>query len=91
MMELMNRITDKIRWDVKVFDEGTTRKWRKEAMKAKGKDVSEKMMDWVRLSYGPFFFGVVLYLDIKSFLIFKMKNLRGSQNCFLCFLINCSA
>jgi hypothetical protein len=30
--------------------ESVTRKWRKEAMKVEGKDVSKKKMDWVRLS-----------------------------------------
>lgn len=49
MMEIMNRITDKVGWDVKVFDEVITGKWRKEAMGVEGRDVSEKMMDWVKI------------------------------------------
>lgn len=49
MMEIMNRITDKVGWDVKVFDEVITGKWRKEAMGVGGGDVSEKMMDWVKI------------------------------------------
>ncbi len=48
MIEIMNRITDKVGWDVKVFDEKITQRWRKEAMEVEGRDVSEKMMDWVK-------------------------------------------
>lgn len=51
MLEVMNRITDKIGWNVKIFDENITQKWRDEAVGTEGRDVSEKMMDYVRRSH----------------------------------------
>lgn len=51
MMEIMNRITDKIEWNMKIFDAEISQKWQNEAMGTKEKDVSKKMMDYVRLPY----------------------------------------
>lgn len=47
MMELMNRITDKPCWDVKVFDDAIATKWKAELLQSTEKDISEKMVDWV--------------------------------------------
>ena len=47
MMAIMNKITDKLDWDKKVFDDGIVRKWRQEALGTQGMDVTEKMLDWV--------------------------------------------
>lgn len=50
MVALMDSITDKPEWDWKIFDEGIIQKWRQEALDG-GMDVSEKMLDWVCLTY----------------------------------------
>jgi hypothetical protein len=49
MMSLMNEITDKPAWNTKVFDQAMTAKWRSEALAKENIDISEKMVDWVRL------------------------------------------
>ncbi|KGO40961.1 Protein of unknown function DUF4246 [Penicillium expansum] len=46
MMRVMNTITDKSKWDEKVFDKHITSKWREEIAKS-GQDVTSKMMDWI--------------------------------------------
>ncbi len=51
MMSFMNEITDKSEWNTKVFDEAITAKWRSEALAMKNIDISEKMVDWVRLYF----------------------------------------
>lgn len=50
MLEVMNRITDKDKWNIKIFDENITQKWRDEAVGTEGRDLSEKMIDYVRRS-----------------------------------------
>ena len=47
MMELMNRITDKPNWEMKVFDVAIAARWKAEALAMIDKDISEKMVDWV--------------------------------------------
>ena len=51
MMAIMNDITDKPNWDIKVFDDSVVQKWRQEALANEYVDVSEKMLDWVRTKY----------------------------------------
>lgn len=46
MMAIMDKITDKLDWDKKVFDDTIVQKWRQEALFTEGMDVSEKMLDW---------------------------------------------
>lgn len=46
MMEFMNRLTDKLGWETKVFDEALVAKWKTEALEALGIDISDKMVDW---------------------------------------------
>ncbi|TFK62410.1 hypothetical protein BDN72DRAFT_827517 [Pluteus cervinus] len=46
MMKLMNRLTDKPKWDAKVFDPAITSKWRTEALNTPGVDFTERMFDW---------------------------------------------
>ena len=45
-MEFMNRLTDKMGWETKVFDEALVAKWKVEALEAADVDISEKMVDW---------------------------------------------
>lgn len=47
MMELMNRMSDKINWNEKVFDNEIATKWKSEALATPDTDISEKMVDWV--------------------------------------------
>jgi hypothetical protein len=70
MMEIMNRITDKVGWEVKVFDEKITQRWRKEAMGIEGRDVSEKMMDWVKI----LFFKKLFMTTLGPCLLFVMRS-----------------
>ncbi len=70
MMEIMNRITDKVGWEVKVFDEKITQRWRKEAMGIEGRDVSEKMMDWVKI----LFFKKLFMTTLGPRLLFVMRS-----------------
>ncbi|KZP11236.1 hypothetical protein FIBSPDRAFT_1050866 [Athelia psychrophila] len=44
MMGLMNQITDKPDWDIKIFDDAIIAKWRSEALQTP--DISEKMIDF---------------------------------------------
>ncbi|RJE26931.1 hypothetical protein PHISCL_00738 [Aspergillus sclerotialis] len=46
MMRVMNSISDKPKWDRKVFDEEIISKWRKETAES-GEDITAKMMDWI--------------------------------------------
>ncbi|KAF9469543.1 hypothetical protein BDZ94DRAFT_7880 [Collybia nuda] len=46
MMHIMNGITDKPNWHLKVFDDAITSKWRVEMLATKGRDITEKMADW---------------------------------------------
>ncbi|KAF9469550.1 hypothetical protein BDZ94DRAFT_1180725 [Collybia nuda] len=46
MLDLMNQMTDKPDWNLKIFDDSITSKWRAEALAAEGRDVTEKMLDW---------------------------------------------
>ncbi|KAH9475906.1 hypothetical protein JR316_0011467 [Psilocybe cubensis] len=45
MMQLMNTITDKPGWQIKVYDPKISYKWKEEALSS-GKDISSKMVDW---------------------------------------------
>lgn len=47
-MEIMNRLTDKPSWEIKVFDDDIVAKWRAEILAMPERDISEKMFDWVR-------------------------------------------
>ncbi|KAE8453577.1 hypothetical protein EG329_010438 [Mollisiaceae sp. DMI_Dod_QoI] len=47
MLQVMNHLTDKPDWHKKVFDENIAQKWKDEAMATKGRDVSQKMVDWI--------------------------------------------
>ncbi|KAM5469176.1 hypothetical protein MauCBS54593_004528 [Microsporum audouinii] len=47
MIQVMNNITDKPDWDMKVFDTSITDRWRKELLEDDGLDVTEKMVDWI--------------------------------------------
>ena len=49
MMAIMDKITDKPDWDRKVFDDNIVHKWRQEALAIESMDVSEKMLDYVRM------------------------------------------
>ncbi|TFK71012.1 hypothetical protein BDN72DRAFT_870138 [Pluteus cervinus] len=46
MMNLMNSLTDKPKWDVKVFDPEIISKWKTETLGTPGIDFSERMFDW---------------------------------------------
>jgi len=50
MMELTNRMSDKIGWNEKVFDKDITTKWKSEALATPDTDISEKMVDWAGTS-----------------------------------------
>ena len=45
MMAIIDKITDKLDWDSKVFDDTIVQTWRREALATEGMDVSEKMLD----------------------------------------------
>ncbi|KAK2764408.1 hypothetical protein FQN54_009102 [Arachnomyces sp. PD_36] len=47
MLNLMNQLTDKPDWEVKVFNDSITEKWKMEAMNTEGADVTERMFDYV--------------------------------------------
>ncbi|KAH7336297.1 hypothetical protein BKA65DRAFT_458937 [Rhexocercosporidium sp. MPI-PUGE-AT-0058] len=47
MLHIMNALTDKPGWEEKVFDDSIVEKWKMEAMTTPGRDVSQKMADWV--------------------------------------------
>ena len=47
MMAIMDDITDKPTWDIKIFDDSVVQTWRQEALATEERDVSEKMFDWV--------------------------------------------
>ena len=49
-MEFMNRITDKMGWEEKVFDEALVAKWKAEVLEAPEVDISEKIVDWASTS-----------------------------------------
>ncbi|KAJ8073542.1 hypothetical protein PM082_011818 [Marasmius tenuissimus] len=46
MLAVMNEITDKPEWEVKVFDDAIVGKWKEEALSREGVDFSEKMFDY---------------------------------------------
>ncbi|KAB8262911.1 hypothetical protein BDV32DRAFT_136325 [Aspergillus pseudonomiae] len=46
IMRVMNSITDKPDWNLEVFDEATTAKWRRE-IAASDKDITPDMMRWI--------------------------------------------
>ena len=47
MMALMDEITDKPNWDLKVIDDRIVQRWRQEALAREGMDFSGKMFDFV--------------------------------------------
>ncbi|KAF8864890.1 hypothetical protein BDZ45DRAFT_613502 [Acephala macrosclerotiorum] len=47
MLEIMDWLTDKPNWYEKVFDDKIVQKWKEEAMATEGRDVSQKMVDWI--------------------------------------------
>ncbi|KAG4439283.1 hypothetical protein IFR05_005216 [Cadophora sp. M221] len=47
MLHIMNALTDKPDWEDKVFDDTIAEKWKTEVMTTPGRDVSQKMADWV--------------------------------------------
>ena len=47
MMDMMSRMSDKPSWEVKVFDNTITAKWKAEFLATPNMDVSEKMVDEV--------------------------------------------
>lgn len=47
MMEIMSQMTDKVRWNEKVFDEQITARWRAEILRMEDDLVSGQMIDWV--------------------------------------------
>lgn len=47
MLHIMNALTDKPGWEEKVFDDAIAEKWKTEAMTAPGRDVTQKMANWV--------------------------------------------
>ncbi|TFK72606.1 hypothetical protein BDN72DRAFT_815682 [Pluteus cervinus] len=46
MTRLMNEITEKVDWHIKIFDETIAKKWKVEALATPDLDISEKMIDW---------------------------------------------
>ncbi|KKA25905.1 hypothetical protein T310_0108 [Rasamsonia emersonii CBS 393.64] len=67
MLRIMDKITDKPQWDVKVFDEDIVKKWKEEALR-NDNNVTERMMEWVmaELRYKTKFFqetGMVIVND----------------------------
>ena len=58
MMEFMNRVTDKVAWEVKVFKDEIIEEWKKEIFQARTgeghRDFSEKMFEWVSLFLSTF-------------------------------------
>ncbi|KAK1226404.1 hypothetical protein PQX77_010615 [Marasmius sp. AFHP31] len=46
MLAVMNEITDKPEWEVKVFDDAIVSKWKEEALSRESMDFSEKMFDY---------------------------------------------
>ena len=51
MIELMNRLSDKMDWEKKIFNVEITAKWKAEALATPNTDMSEKMVDWVSSDY----------------------------------------
>ena len=49
MMEIMNRISDKPSWETKVFDDTIAANWKAELLAQSDRDISEKMVDEVRI------------------------------------------
>ncbi|CAA7260755.1 unnamed protein product [Cyclocybe aegerita] len=47
MLQIMNQITDKPNWNIKVFDEAVAEKWKSEALALTNEDITEAMMNWV--------------------------------------------
>ncbi|MCJ1351541.1 MAG: hypothetical protein MMC33_001525 [Icmadophila ericetorum] len=47
MLHIMDHITDKPDWAIKVFDEEVSKKWKDEAMATEGRHVTQKMADWI--------------------------------------------
>lgn len=70
MMELMNKITDKLDWDRKVFDAKIQSKWRTEVLRS-GVDVSERMFDWVCLHLSNV---VLLFYSAISVWVFSFSH-----------------
>ena len=56
MMAFMNRVTDKERWEEKVWDEEIVGKWKGETVGKEQLDFSERMFEWVSpfLGFFPF-------------------------------------
>ncbi|KAM6502962.1 Protein of unknown function (DUF4246) domain containing protein [Amanita muscaria] len=46
MMRLMNQLTDKPDWTIKVFDDGIANKWKNEALAVEDVDITQGMVDW---------------------------------------------
>ncbi|KAM6502959.1 Protein of unknown function (DUF4246) domain containing protein [Amanita muscaria] len=46
MMRLMNQLTDKPDWNIKVFDDDIANKWKNEALAAEDIDITQGMVDW---------------------------------------------
>lgn len=47
MIRVMDALTDKLRWDMKVWDEEILAKWKVEAMNMKGRLISEMAWKWI--------------------------------------------
>ena len=82
MMEFMDQVTDKERWEEKVWDEEIVGKWKGETVGKEALDFSEGMFEWV----SPF-------LEFSLCFICDFLHSRGS--CFLslrcvCFGNTCS-
>ena len=78
MMEFMNRVTDKVEWEEKVYKDEIVEEWRRENVDEQGgeeggdRDFSLEMFEWVSvffLFFFPFFFGSYNFWNI-SFLAF---------------------
>ncbi|KAM6491139.1 Protein of unknown function (DUF4246) domain containing protein [Amanita muscaria] len=46
MMKLMNQITDKPDWNIKVFDDNIANRWKNEALDVEDVDITQGMVDW---------------------------------------------
>ena len=72
MMELMNRLSDKMTWNVKVFDDKINAKWKTEALNTPDVDLSEKMVDWVGILLGELLEYFLFIHFIRFLLSYKM-------------------
>ena len=47
MMNIMNRVTDKRRWEEKIYNEAIVAEIKTEALAVPSMDIFRRMMDWV--------------------------------------------